>query len=219
MELCFLPAIYLGPNYGGGNEDNGDLFQKVMYCYAQYHACTATLSALNPAAGHRQPMPPLETPGHSQASLRLSLVGSLLLSRGSYYTQGSVCALQESVSQSCVSSGRSMMGLMLTSSKRAYAIPKSAAPKPLSLWQSAADPYLHRRCSNTLLAQSLWDPWILVHTRFVWGPWASLVRMGFYCRYEFSPPTIMLRLLFCPWMGVPLLTDINLFIYEIVFPS
>ena len=133
--------------------------------------------------------------------------------------QGPVCALQESISQPCISSGSSKVGLMATSSKRGYAIPKSAAPKPLSLWQSAADPYLHRRCSNTLLAQSLWDPWILVHTRFVWGPWASLVRMGFYCRYEFSPPTIMLRLLFCPWMGVPLLTDINLFIYEIVFPS
>ena len=31
----FLPAIYLGPDYGGGNEDNGDLLQKVpcVYCY------------------------------------------------------------------------------------------------------------------------------------------------------------------------------------------
>ena len=37
------------------------------------------------------------------------------------------CALQESVSQSCVSSGGSMVGLMVTSSKRAYAIPRSAA--------------------------------------------------------------------------------------------
>ena len=37
VELCFLPAIYLGPNYGGGNEDNGDLLQKVpcMYGYTQ----------------------------------------------------------------------------------------------------------------------------------------------------------------------------------------
>ena len=35
----------LTPNYGGGNEDNGDLLQKV-------HACTATHSAPNPAAGH-----------------------------------------------------------------------------------------------------------------------------------------------------------------------
>ena len=31
--------------------------------------------------------------------------------------------------QSCVISGRSMVGLMVTSSKRAYAIPKSAAPR------------------------------------------------------------------------------------------
>ena len=36
MELCSFPAIYLGPNYGGGNEDNGDLPQKIpgMYCYS-----------------------------------------------------------------------------------------------------------------------------------------------------------------------------------------
>ena len=39
------------------------------------------------------------------------------------------CALQESISQSCVSSGSSMVGLMATSSKRAYSIPKSAAPR------------------------------------------------------------------------------------------
>ena len=31
--------------------------------------------------------------------------------------------------QSCVSSGSSVVGLMVTSSKRAYAIPKSAAPR------------------------------------------------------------------------------------------
>ena len=43
--------------------------------------------------------------------------------------QGSVCALQESISQSCVNSGSSMVGLMATSSKRAYAKPKSAAPR------------------------------------------------------------------------------------------
>ena len=39
--------------------------------------------------------------------------------------QGSVCALQESISQSCVSSGSSVVGLMATSSKRAYATPRS----------------------------------------------------------------------------------------------
>ena len=41
---------------------------------------TATLSAPNSAAYHRQPTPVPETPGHSQASLGWFLVGSLLLS-------------------------------------------------------------------------------------------------------------------------------------------
>ncbi|XDC63245.1 hypothetical protein R6Z07M_014427 [Ovis aries] len=36
-ELCSFPAIHLGPDYGGGNEDNGNLLQKspCMYCYTQ----------------------------------------------------------------------------------------------------------------------------------------------------------------------------------------
>ena len=59
----------LRPNYGGGNEDNGDLIQRS-------HAHSGTLSAPNPAAGHRQPMPPLETPGHlldeAQAGIKIA---------------------------------------------------------------------------------------------------------------------------------------------------
>ena len=55
------------------------------------HACAATLSAPNPAAGHCQPTPPLETPGHSQASLCQSPVGSLLLSPGSWCTRFCLC--------------------------------------------------------------------------------------------------------------------------------
>ena len=40
---------------------------KIMATYFKTsHACTATLTASNPAAGHHQPMPLLETPGHSQ---------------------------------------------------------------------------------------------------------------------------------------------------------
>ena len=57
------------------------------------HCCT---QCPEPAAGHHQPTPLLETPGHSQASLCQSLVGSLLLYPGSLCTQGSVCALLES---------------------------------------------------------------------------------------------------------------------------
>ena len=43
-----------------------------------------------------------------------------------------------------------MVGLMATSSKMTYAIPSLLHPEPLSLWQSTADPYLHRRCFQTL---------------------------------------------------------------------
>ena len=66
--------------------------------FERSQARTAAFSAPDPAAGHRQPTPPLKTPGHSQASLAQSLVGSLLLSPGSWCTQGFVCALQESLS-------------------------------------------------------------------------------------------------------------------------
>ena len=69
--------------------------------------------------------------------------------------------------QSCVSSGGSLVGLMATSSKRAYAIPRSTASRALPLQQSTADLYLCRRHSNTILAQSPWGLWVLVSTRFV----------------------------------------------------
>ena len=61
-------------------------------------ACAVVFGAPDPTAGHCQPMPLSETPGHSQASLAQSLVGTLFLSPGSWRTQGFVCALQESVS-------------------------------------------------------------------------------------------------------------------------
>ena len=66
--------------------------------FKRSRAHTVAPYAPNPAAGHCRPTPPQETPGHSRASLGQSLVGSLLLSPGSWCTQSSVCALQESVS-------------------------------------------------------------------------------------------------------------------------
>ena len=93
----------------------------------------AALGAPSPAAGHLQPTPPPETPGPSQASLGESLVDSLLLSPGSWCTQGLVQALQKSVSQSCIISDGSMVDLMATSTRRAYSTPKSAAPRAPAL--------------------------------------------------------------------------------------
>ena len=72
----------LGPNYGGDNEDNGNLLQKVscVYCYTQ---CSQLCSRPPPAATHYRTTPPLEIPGHSWACLGQFLVASLLLSPGS----------------------------------------------------------------------------------------------------------------------------------------
>ena len=112
----------LRPNYGGGSEDNDDLLQKVP-------CMDTTLSAPNPATGHLRSMPLPETPGHLQASLGQSLVGhgSSLLGPGAHKVLFVPC--KRLFPQSCVSSGSSMVGLIATSSKRAYAIPRSTAPR------------------------------------------------------------------------------------------
>ena len=91
-STVFPPSCFdLRPNYGGGNEDSGDLLQKVpcMHCHSQ---CPDS------AAGHCWPTSLPETPRHSPASLGQSVVGSVLLSPRSWCTQGFVCALQDSVS-------------------------------------------------------------------------------------------------------------------------
>ena len=152
MELSSLPAIYLGPNYGGGNE-NFDLPQKIpgMCCYSP---CPQPCS--RPPLTHAFAGDPGYPPGKSP-------VESLFLSSGSWCTRF-CCALQESISQSYVSSGSSIVGLIATSSRRTYAIPTPRAPVPA---QTTADPYLYRRRSNTVMSQSLWGPWILVRTKFV----------------------------------------------------
>ena len=59
----------------------------VAISFKRSHACTATLSAPNPAAGHQKPTPLLETPRHSQVNMGQSLVGLLLLSPGDNSTK------------------------------------------------------------------------------------------------------------------------------------
>ena len=82
-------------------------------------ACTATLSAPNTAAGHHRPTPLTETPRHPQATPGQSPVGSLLFSPGSWCTR--FCsALQESISQSCVSSGSSIVYGIARRDKKAF---------------------------------------------------------------------------------------------------
>ena len=74
---CVSSLLFdLKPNSGAGNEDNGNLLQKVpcRHCYTQ---CPQPCSRSPPTYASA------EIPGHAQASLGQSLVGSLLLSPGS----------------------------------------------------------------------------------------------------------------------------------------
>ena len=108
-------------NYGGGNEDNGDLLQKVP--------CTTALSAPNPAAATTDPRlcwRLLDT--HRQVWVSL-LWGhcSFLLDPGAHNIL--FVPSKSLFPQSSVRSGSSRMALMATSSKRAYAIPRSATPR------------------------------------------------------------------------------------------
>ena len=75
-----------------------EILKIMVTSFKRSHACTAALTATNPAAGHCQPTPPSETPGHSPGSLRQPLVGSLLLYPGSWWSQDFVFAFQGSVS-------------------------------------------------------------------------------------------------------------------------
>ena len=112
-----------------------------------------------------------ETPGHSLASPGQSLVGLLLLAPVSWCVQSFVCALQESVSTVLCSSSGSMVGLMVTSSQRAYATPRSDAPRapaPVAGQCRPIPPQETQKHSKAGLAQSLWG--LLVHSSFSLSP-------------------------------------------------
>ena len=117
---CIPSLLFdLRPNYGGGNADNGDLLQKVP--------CTATLRAPNlqqATANPRLRGRLLDTPGQVSVSLLWGLC-SFLLGSGAHKVL--FVPSKSLFPQFCVSSDSSIVGLMVTFSKRAYGIPRSAA--------------------------------------------------------------------------------------------
>ena len=97
--------------------------------FKKSHAHTTTLSAPNPAAGHHWPTPPPEPPGHPRQVWFCLLWAhcSFLLGPGVHKVL--FVPSKSLFPQSCVSSGDSMVRLMVTSSNRAYSIPRSTAPR------------------------------------------------------------------------------------------
>ena len=68
-----------------------EVMKTMVISFKRSHASTATLSAPSPAAVQHQSTPLPETPGHSQASLGQSFVGSLLLFPGSWCIRFCLC--------------------------------------------------------------------------------------------------------------------------------
>ena len=158
-----------------------------MHCYIQ---CLWPCSRLPPT-------PLLKTPGHSHASPRQSLVGSLLLSPGSWCAQDFVCALQESISPVLckfwwlyggVNGDRLLEGLCHGSTASKAPVPAAGDCWPVPLQKTPTQVWLSL-CETS-------GSWCTQN--FVWCLRASLVGMGFDSKCDFSLPTI-LPLLF-PWM-------------------
>ena len=160
--MCFLPVIYLGPNYRGGNEDNGDLLQKIPYIHC-YTECPQHCSR------------PLQT--HASAGDSRTLMGksgsvpcgvTASFSRALVHIRFCLCPPRVCFPVLCqfwwfyggVNDDLLQEGLCHTQVGLLH-------PEHLPLWQSTADQYFHRRYSNTILSQSLCGLWVLVCTRFI----------------------------------------------------
>ena len=146
--------------------------------FKRSHAHTATLSTPNPAAGHLQPTPLPEIPGHSWASLGQSLVGHFFLP-GPGVHKVLFMPSKSLFPHSCVTSGSSMVGLMATSSKKAYAISRSAAPRapaPVAghSWPAPLQEFCLSLCgvSGSWGAQGLFEP-----SEHLWPLWDLVVNV------------------------------------------
>ena len=163
-------------------------------------ARTATRSDPDPAAGHHWPTSLPETPGHSRASLGQSLVGSLLLSPGSWLHTGfCLCPPRVCFPVLCkfwrlcggVSGDLLQEGLFHTQ----VCCTQSPCPRgrPLLTLTSAGDTQTLKGRPGSV---SVGSPGAY---RFCLSPLSVSVRYGgFDSKYNFTPPTILLGLLLCP---------------------
>ena len=150
--------------------------------FKRSHACTAALSGPNAAASHRQPTPPPETPGyHGQVWI------SLLWSHYSFLLGPGVHKVlfvpsKSLFLQSYVSSGGSIVEPMATSSKRAYSIPRSTAPKaPAPAAVHTQTQFCLSLCgvSGSLCTQGLFEP-----SEHLWLVWDLILITDHHSKYN-----------------------------------
>ena len=123
VGLCSLLVFDLRLNYGRGNQDNGDLLQKVP-CTHYYTQRPQPCS--RPPLTHtstRDSWTPTGKSGSASCGLTAPFSWALAC------TRFCLCPPRVCLPSPVLSSGGSMVRLMVTSSKRAYSIPRSTAPR------------------------------------------------------------------------------------------
>ena len=137
-------------NYDGDNEDNGNLLHKVpcRHCYTQCPQPCSRPPPTHASAGDSWTL--IDKSGSVSCGVTAPFSWVLV------HIRFCLCPRRVLFPQSCVNSGSSMVGLMATSSSRAYAILKSAAPRgPASVAVPLLTHTSTERHSNTVLSQSL----------------------------------------------------------------
>ena len=136
--LGWVPSLlfHLRPNYGGGDEDNGDLLLQKVLCVPCRTQCPRPCS--RPPPTHASTRDAWTLTGKSgSVSCGVTAPFSWVL----VHTRFCLCP-RRICFVSCVHSGSSLVGLMGTSSKRAYITPGLLHPEPLPTCQATAEPYL-----------------------------------------------------------------------------
>ena len=178
-------------NYGGGNENNFDLLPKVP-CTRGYIQCLQPCNRL--LLTHTSTRDSSTLTGKSGS---VSCGVTSPLSWVLVLTRFCVCPSKVHFPVQC-KFWQLSGGLMVTSFKTAYAVPRSTAPRAPAPAAVHCCPIPSQEIL-TVLPQSLWGLWVLVHTRYIWALWVSLTVMGFYSKHDFAPPAVLLGLLLCPW--------------------
>ena len=134
----------------------------------------------------------LDIPRQVWVSLSCSYC-SFLLGPGAHKVLSVPC--KRPFPQTCVSSGSSMVGLVVTSCHTEVCCTQSPCPcsRPLLTHTSTGDAQT-QFCLSLCGVPGSWC------TQFVWALWVSPAGLGFDSTHEFAPPTILLGLLFCPWI-------------------
>ena len=194
------PLFYLRPIYGGANEDNGDLLRKVP-CTHFCSECPWPCS---------RPPPTHASTGHSWTLMgksglvyfgvtalfpwflvhpnfclyrpRVCFPSSVWVLAALWWVNGDLlqeglCHTQVCCTQSPCPCGRPQLTCTTTGDTQTFK-------------------------DRTGSVQSLWGLWVLMCTRYVWALQVSQAGMGFDSKCNFTPPTIFLGLLLCPWTWV-----------------